>query len=198
MHNVWREPWEGRGCGHRRLPAGDRPHRDRYTALPRPETAGKGPLESARQELDRVEIFSGTFGEDDRCPHRTRRKKPGCPVGVTMPSGMYSGPDTLTTPGRRKRAPRPQGRRKILWEETLARVAAGAVAMRCLAPQGIESAGGSSRSTGRWSRRRWRRRSVPPGMPGTPWGYRRGDGDRLPAGPRGSGLGNWMPPSPGR
>lgn len=104
---------------------------------------GKSPLESARQELDQVEIFSGTFGG----------RTTGAPIALVVRnqdarSGDYDALRDVFRPGHADytwqtkyglRDHRGGGRSS--GRETLARVAAGAVAMRCLAPQGIEVSG---------------------------------------------------------
>ena len=100
---------------------------------------GKGPLESARQEPDRVEILSGTF----------EGVTTGAPIALIVRnrdqrSGDYDALRDLFRPGHADytwqakyglREHRGGGRTS--GRETLARVAAGAVAVRCLAPCGI-------------------------------------------------------------
>ena len=100
---------------------------------------GKSPLESGRQEADRVEILSGTF-ED---------KTTGAPIALVVAnrdvrSEDYDALRDVFRPGHADytwqakyglRDHRGGGRSS--GRETLARVAAGAVAIRCLEPQGI-------------------------------------------------------------
>jgi len=100
---------------------------------------GKGPLESARQEPDRVEILSGTF----------EGRTTGAPIALIVMnrdqrSGDYNTLRDLFRPGHADytwqvkyglRDHRGGGRSS--GRETLARVAAGAVAVRSLAPHGI-------------------------------------------------------------
>ena len=104
---------------------------------------GKGPLESARQEPDRVEILSGTF----------EGVTTGAPVALIVRnrdqrSGDYDALRDLFRPGHADytwqakyglRDHRGGGRSS--GRETLARVAAGAVAVRSLTPHGIEVRG---------------------------------------------------------
>jgi chorismate synthase len=100
---------------------------------------GKSPLESGRQESDRVEILSGVF----------EGKTTGAPIALVVRnrdvrSEDYDALRDVFRPGHadytwqakyglrdHKGGGRSSGR------ETLARVAAGAVAMRCLAPYDI-------------------------------------------------------------
>ena len=100
---------------------------------------GKGPLESARQEPDRVEILSGTF----------EGVTTGAPIALIVRnrdqrSGDYDALRDLFRPGhadytwQAKYGLRDhRGGGRTSGRETLARVAAGAVAVRCLAPHGI-------------------------------------------------------------
>ncbi|NLA30471.1 MAG: chorismate synthase [Methanomicrobiales archaeon] len=100
---------------------------------------GKGPLESARQEPDRVEILSGTF----------EGVTTGAPIALIVRnrdqrSGDYDALRDLFRPGhadytwQAKYGLRDhRGGGRTSGRETLARVAAGAVAVRCLAPCGI-------------------------------------------------------------
>ena len=104
---------------------------------------GKGPLESARQEPDRVEILSGTF----------EGVTTGAPIALIVRnrdqrSGDYDALRDLFRPGHADytwqakyglRDHRGGGRSS--GRETLARVAAGAVAVRSLTPHGIEVRG---------------------------------------------------------
>ncbi len=104
---------------------------------------GKSPLESARQEPDRVEILSGTFGG----------RTTGAPIALIVRnrdarSGDYDALRDVFRPGHADytwqakyglRDHRGGGRSS--GRETLARVAAGAVAVRCLTPQGIRVRG---------------------------------------------------------
>lgn len=100
---------------------------------------GKSPLESARQEPDRVEILSGTF----------EGRTTGAPIALVVRnrdvrSEDYDALRDVFRPGHADytyqvkyglRDHRGGGRTS--GRETLARVAAGAVAVRCLAPCGI-------------------------------------------------------------
>jgi len=100
---------------------------------------GKSPLESGRQEADRVEILSGIFEE----------KTTGAPIALVVRnrdvrSEDYDALRDVFRPGHADytwqakyglRDHRGGGRSS--GRETLARVAAGAVAVRCLAPCGI-------------------------------------------------------------
>lgn len=100
---------------------------------------GKGPLDSARQEPDRVEILSGTF----------EGVTTGAPIALIVRnrdqrSGDYDTLRDLFRPGhadytwQAKYGLRDhRGGGRTSGRETLARVAAGAVAVRCLAPHGI-------------------------------------------------------------
>jgi len=100
---------------------------------------GKSPLASARQEADRVEILSGTF----------EGRTTGAPIALIarnrdVRSEDYDALRDIFRPGHADytwqakyglRDHRGGGRSS--GRETLARVAAGAVAVRCLAPHGI-------------------------------------------------------------
>jgi chorismate synthase len=100
---------------------------------------GKSPLESARREPDTVEILSGTFQE----------KTTGAPIALAvlnrdLRSEDYDALRSVFRPGHADytyqakyglRDHRGGGRSS--GRETLARVAAGAVAMRCLEPYGV-------------------------------------------------------------
>ncbi len=100
---------------------------------------GKSPLESGRQESDRVEILSGTF----------QGQTTGAPIALVVAnrdvrSEDYDALRDVFRPGHADytwqakyglRDHRGGGRSS--GRETLARVAAGAVAVRCLAPYGI-------------------------------------------------------------
>ncbi|KAF5081846.1 Chorismate synthase [anaerobic digester metagenome] len=100
---------------------------------------GKSPLESGRQEADRVEILSGIF----------EGKTTGAPIALLVRnrdvrSEDYDAIRDVFRPGHAdytwqakygRRDHRGGGRSS--GRETLARVAAGAVAIRCLAPCGI-------------------------------------------------------------
>ena len=100
---------------------------------------GKSPLESARQESDRVEILSGTF----------EGKTTGAPIALVVRnrdvrSEDYDALRDVFRPGHADytwqakyglRDHRGGGRSS--GRETLARVAAGAVAVRCLEPCGV-------------------------------------------------------------
>ncbi|WP_214020290.1 chorismate synthase [Methanoculleus sp.] len=100
---------------------------------------GKSPLESGRQESDRVEILSGTF----------EGRTTGAPIALVVRnrdvrSEDYDALRDVFRPGHADytwqakygfRDHRGGGRSS--GRETLARVAAGAVAVRCLAPCGI-------------------------------------------------------------
>ncbi len=100
---------------------------------------GKSPLESGRQETDRVEILSGTFEGETT----------GAPLALVVRnqdarSEDYDALRDVFRPGhadytwRAKYGLRDhRGGGRSSGRETLARVAAGAVAMRCLAPRGI-------------------------------------------------------------
>ena len=104
---------------------------------------GKSPLESARQEPDRVEILSGTF----------EGRTTGAPIALVVRnqdvrSGDYDALRDVFRPGHADytwqakygiRDHRGGGRSS--GRETLARVAAGAVAVRCLAPHGVAISG---------------------------------------------------------
>jgi len=104
---------------------------------------GKSPLESARQEPDRVEILSGTF----------EGRTTGAPIALVVQnrdvqSGDYDTLRDVFRPGHADytyqakyglRDHRGGGRSS--GRETLARVAAGAVAVRCLAPYGVAVSG---------------------------------------------------------
>jgi len=100
---------------------------------------GKSPLTSPRQEPDQVEILSGTF----------QGRTTGAPIALVVRnrdvrSGDYDALRDVFRPGHADytwqakygiRDHRGGGRSS--GRETLARVAAGAVAVRCLAPHGI-------------------------------------------------------------
>jgi len=100
---------------------------------------GKSPLESGRQEADRVEILSGVF----------EGRTTGAPIALLVRnrdvrSEDYDALRDVFRPGHADytwqakyglRDHRGGGRSS--GRETLARVAAGAVAVRCLAPRGI-------------------------------------------------------------
>ncbi|MDK2890873.1 MAG: chorismate synthase [Methanoculleus sp.] len=100
---------------------------------------GKSPLESGRQEADRVEILSGVF----------EGRTTGAPIALVVRnrdvrSEDYDALRDVFRPGHADytwqakyglRDHRGGGRSS--GRETLARVAAGAVAVRCLAPHGI-------------------------------------------------------------
>jgi len=104
---------------------------------------GKSPLESARQEPDRVEILSGTF----------EGRTTGAPIALVVRnrdvrSEDYDALRDVFRPGHADytyqvkyglRDHRGGGRSS--GRETLARVAAGAVAVRCLAPYGVAVSG---------------------------------------------------------
>jgi len=104
---------------------------------------GKSPLESARQEPDRVEILSGTF----------EGRTTGAPIALIVRnrdvhSEDYDALREVFRPGHADytyqakyglRDHRGGGRSS--GRETLARVAAGAVAVRCLAPYGVAVSG---------------------------------------------------------
>ncbi|WP_333582799.1 chorismate synthase, partial [Methanoculleus bourgensis] len=104
---------------------------------------GKSPLESARQEPDRVEILSGTF----------EVRTTGAPIALVVRnrdvrSEDYDALRDVFRPGHADytyqakyglRDHRGGGRSS--GRETLARVAAGAVAVRCLAPYGVAVSG---------------------------------------------------------
>lgn len=104
---------------------------------------GKAPLESSRAEPDRAEILSGIFEETTT----------GAPVAIMVfnrdvRSEDYEGLRTVFRPGHADvtyqakygiRNHRGGGRSS--GRETLSRVAAGAVAMKCLRQSGIEIAG---------------------------------------------------------
>ena len=104
---------------------------------------GKGPLESARREPDRVEILSGIF----------EGRTTGAPLALVVRnrdvrSEDYDALREVFRPGHADytwqakydlRDHRGGGRSS--GRETLARVAAGAVAVRCLAPHGISIRG---------------------------------------------------------
>ncbi|NLA99743.1 MAG: chorismate synthase, partial [Methanomicrobiales archaeon] len=100
---------------------------------------GKSPLESGRQETDRVEILSGVF----------EGRTTGAPIALLVRnqdvrSEDYDALRDVFRPGHADytwqakyglRDHRGGGRSS--GRETLARVAAGAVAVRCLAPRGV-------------------------------------------------------------
>jgi len=100
---------------------------------------GKSPLESGRQEPDRVEILSGTFEGETT----------GAPLALVVRnqdvrSEDYDALRDVFRPGhadytwQAKYGLRDhRGGGRTSGRETLTRVAAGAVAMRCLAPHGI-------------------------------------------------------------
>lgn len=101
---------------------------------------GKSPLESARQEHDRVEVLSGTF----------EGRTTGAPIALLVwnqdvRSGDYDALRNVFRPGHADytwqtkygiRDHRGGGRSS--GRETLTRVAAGAVAIHCLKPHGIQ------------------------------------------------------------
>ena len=100
---------------------------------------GKSPLESGRQEADRVEVLSGTF----------EGRTTGAPIALVVGNSDVRSEDydalrDVFRPGHADYAYQAKyglrdhrGGGRSSGRETLARVAAGAVAMRCLAPSGI-------------------------------------------------------------
>ena len=131
-------PWAWSSTAAARVPAEAdiQPYLDRR----RP---GKSPLESARMEPDRVEILSGVF----------EGRTTGAPIALLVRNQDVRSEDydtlrDLFRPGHADytwqakyglRDHRGGGRSS--GRETLARVAAGAVALRCLAPYGISIRG---------------------------------------------------------
>ena len=104
---------------------------------------GKSPLESPRHELDRVEILSGVFeGQTTGTPVALMVRNEG------MQSGDYDQLREVYRPGHADRAYEEKygirdhrGGGRSSGRETLARVAAGAVAVKVLAGYGVSIAG---------------------------------------------------------
>jgi chorismate synthase len=104
---------------------------------------GKSPLESPRQELDRVEILSGVFeGQTTGTPIALMVRNEG------MQSKDYEQLREVYRPGHADRAYEEKygirdhrGGGRSSGRETLARVAAGAVAVKVLAGYGVHIAG---------------------------------------------------------